>query len=267
MKKSILLSLVLVAGLSFYAQSATVDTIDTHSTVMNKTVKAAVILPDDYAETQAYPVVYLLHGYNGHYKRWLEIAPDIKYFSDLYKMIIVCPDAKNSWYWDSPVNPESMYETYIAKELVEQIDSIYRTINNPAGRAITGFSMGGHGALYLALKHQDLFGAGGSISGCVDTRNYHQHWEIKDLLNTERRDEYSIMGMLDVLSPDSLALIIDCGTNDFFYQDHVALHEKLSSKQISHDFISRSGNHNDKYFANAIRYQLLFMDIYFKGKY
>ena len=73
-----------------------------------------------------------------------------------------------SWYWNSPVDPKSQYETFISDELIKAIDSKYKTIKNRTGRAITGLSMGGHGALYLAIKHQDVFGAAGSMSGGVD---------------------------------------------------------------------------------------------------
>jgi S-formylglutathione hydrolase FrmB len=52
------------------------------------------------------------------------------------------------WYFDSPANKDFMYETYICKELVGYVDSHYATIATRKGRAITGLSMGGHGALF-----------------------------------------------------------------------------------------------------------------------
>ena len=88
-------------------------------------------------------------------------------------MIIVCPDGGfGSWYWDSPVDAGSQYETYVSNELVTWIDSKYKTIKTRKGRAITGLSMGGQGALYLAFRHQDIFGAAGSMSGGVDIRPF-----------------------------------------------------------------------------------------------
>lgn len=75
------------------------------------------------------------------------------------------PDGANSWYWDSPLDPASQFETFVAQELPDWIDARYLTIPSREGRAVTGLSMGGHGALWVALRHKDRFGAAGSTSG------------------------------------------------------------------------------------------------------
>ncbi len=271
MKKAILSILILLGSFSFLSKAAIVDTLSTHSYVMDETIKAIVIIPEDYNNAQKYPVTYLLHGYGGSCKSWLGITPKIKDLSDQYQMIIVCPTGKNSWYWDSPVNPKSQFETYITKELIEQIDNTYSTIKSPSGRAITGLSMGGHGGLYLAFKHQDIFGAAGSMSGGVDIRPFPNNWEMKKQLgeyaqNPQIWNDHTVTNMLDLVAPNSLALIIDCGTEDFFYQVNVELHNKMMEKKIPHDFISRPGSHDSKYWANAIQYQLLYMNNFFKSK-
>ena len=85
----------------------------------------------------------LIHG--GNEKQWLEMTkPDLPQMADRDSVIFVCPDAKNSWYWDSPKNPAYRYETFVYKELVTAIDAKYPTIKDRSARAITGFSMGGH---------------------------------------------------------------------------------------------------------------------------
>ena len=85
-------------------------------------------------------------------------VPEIeKYLPIDYDIIIVCPDGnKTRWYFDSPVDSSSQYETYISKELISEVDKKYNTNASKNGRAITGLSMGGHGALYIAFKHQDI---------------------------------------------------------------------------------------------------------------
>lgn len=85
-------------------------------------------------------------------------------------MIIACPDGENSWYWDSPLDPASQFETFVSQEFPDWIDAHYPTIPSREGRAVTGLSMGGHGALWTALRHKDRFGAAGSTSGGVDIR-------------------------------------------------------------------------------------------------
>src|SRR5690606_41468252 len=65
----------------------------------------------------------------------------------------------DSWYWDSPIDPNYQYETFVSEELVKWIDKNYNTIASREGRAITGLSMGGHGGLYLGFRNLDVFGA------------------------------------------------------------------------------------------------------------
>jgi S-formylglutathione hydrolase FrmB len=258
---------------SFFVQqtiyAAVVDSVSTYSESMKKTIKAVVITPDDYANAQALPVVYLLHGYSGKYSDWIIKAKGFEKAVDLYQMIIVCPDGNNSWYWDSPVDPNYKYETYVSKELVGWIDSKYKTIKDRKGRGITGLSMGGHGALYLALKHQDVFGVAGSMSGGVDIRPFPNNWDMALRLGSysehpENWEKYTVINMLHLLRPNSLALIIDCGTEDFFYKVNENLHEQLLYRNIPHDYITRPGAHNWNYWTNSIQYQLLFMNNYFK---
>jgi S-formylglutathione hydrolase FrmB len=156
----------------------------------------------------------------------------------------------------------------VATELVTWIDSRYKTIKNKSGRAITGLSMGGHGALYLALKHQDVFGAAGSMSGGVDIRPFPQNWDMAARLGSyaeqpERWEKNTVINMLHLLKPNSLALLIDCGTGDFFFDVNEALHRQLMYRNIPHDYVTRPGVHNWQYWTNAVKYQLLFMHEFF----
>ena len=250
--------------------AAIVDTIDTYSNSMKKTIKAVVIRPDNYASAKELPVVYLLHGYSGSYADWITKAKGFEKAADQYNMMIVCPDGGfGSWYWDSPIDPAFQYETYVADELVKLIDSKYKTIKNKKGRAITGLSMGGQGALYLAFKHQDVFGAAGSMSGGVDIRPFPDNWDMAKRLGAyneqpERWEKNTVINMLYLLKPGSLSLIIDCGTEDFFYRVNENLHQQLLLRNIQHDYITRPGAHNWPYWSNAVNYQLLFINNYFK---
>ena len=120
-----------------------VDTLSIYSSSMDVFIKNVVILPNSYAKTQkSYPVVYLLHGYGGTYSTWIKgVKPTLQEEANKLDLIIVCPDGKNSWYWDSPINPKVRFETYGSKELVAYIDSNFRTLASNKIRAITGFSM------------------------------------------------------------------------------------------------------------------------------
>jgi S-formylglutathione hydrolase FrmB len=252
--------------------AAVVDTVSTYSPSMKKTIKAVIIIPDNYGSAQALPVVYLLHGYSGKYSDWVVNAKGFEKAADQHQMIIVCPDGGfGSWYWDSPVDANFKYETYVATELVNWVDSKYKTIKDRKGRGITGLSMGGHGGLYLAFKHQDVFGAAGSMSGGVDIRPFPNNWDMALRLgkyseNPENWEKYTVINMLHLLKPNSLSIIIDCGTEDFFYKVNENLHQQLLYRNIAHDYITRPGAHNWNYWSNAIQYQLLFMNNYFKSQ-
>ena len=265
------LSLFLI-GTYLPTQAQKIDTISVYSTSMKKQIKNIIILPASYTQNtqKKYPVAYLLHGYGGCYDTWATYTkPDLAQMASNFDMIIVCPDGLNSWYWDSPINPSYRYETYVSKELINYIDSQYRTYNNRKGRAITGFSMGGHGALWLAFRHPDTYGACGSISGGVDIRPFPENWEMKQLLgpyseNPQRWNEYTVINQLPYNSKSGpLAIIIDCGYYDFFYTVNQKLHEKLRYYNIPHDFLTRPGGHTHEYWNNAIDYQLLFFYKYF----
>ncbi len=93
---------------------------------MNKEIQTVIVLPGSGKITA--PVIYLLHGHGGNAKTWIGLKPNLPEIADRYGIIFVCPDGKNSWYWDSPVNPSYRYETFVAKELVNYIDANYPTI-------------------------------------------------------------------------------------------------------------------------------------------
>jgi len=269
MRKNLFSALLILVFTHFSAWAAKVDTVTTYSAAMNKNIKAVVITPDNYKKGKNYPVVYLLHGAGDRYSGWITHVPGIAAAADLYQQIIVCPDGNvTSWYFDSPVNQDWKYETYMIKELVPWIDKNYKTINDRKGRAITGLSMGGHGALYLSFRHQDVFGAAGSMSGGVDIRPFPKNWKIAEKLGTieehpENWEKNTVINLTPLLRPNSLALIIDCGTSDFFYKVNVDLHEKLLAENIPHDFIVRPGGHTWPYWTNAVKYQFLYFSIFF----
>jgi len=264
-------TLLLLFLLADCAHAAIVDTVDTYSASMKKNIKAVIIRPDNYSDAKELPVLYLLHGYSGNYAAWITGAKGFEKAADTYQMMIVCPDGGyGSWYWDSPVDPDFQYETYVSKELINWIDNKYKTIKSSKGRAITGLSMGGHGALFLAFRHQDVFGAAGSMSGGVDIRPFPLNWDMAKRLGNyseqpERWEKNTVINLLYLLQPNSLKLIIDCGTEDFFYRVNENLHAQLLLRNIPHDYITRPGAHDWLYWSNAIHYQLLFMSNYFKS--
>lgn len=264
------LSLLFILSFFISAHAATVDTVSIYSNAMQKEFKCVVVKPAmKKHKKQSFPVIYLLHGYSGSYNNWIIRVPEIKEYADKYHLIIVCPDGGySSWYFDSPVDSSMKYETYIGVELPTYIDNHFPTIKNRNARAITGLSMGGHGALFLAFRHSDTFGACGSMSGGVNLYSSSNKYDIAkrigDTLHYANNwKELSITGLVAHYPKDSLRIIFDCGYDDAFFKDNHLLHEKMVALKIPHDYIERPGKHNWAYWRNALPYQLLFFKMYF----
>ena len=135
------------------------------SAKMGRDINATIVVPEQYfdpdLQEEQFPVVYLLHGADGSYRDWPSKA-DLDDLASEYGVIIACPDGQDSWYFDSPIDPKMQFETFVTQELVAYVDGHYRTLPERRYRAITGLSMGGHGALWCAWRHPDVFGACGS---------------------------------------------------------------------------------------------------------
>jgi S-formylglutathione hydrolase FrmB len=270
MKKILAFLFVVLCISNLYA--ARVDTVIIYSTAMQKNIKCVVIEPRKVKGVKAWPVVYLLHGYSGDFSNWITKVPALQQYADEYKTMIVCPDGNySSWYFDSPVDSAMRYETYIAKEVPGYIDAHYPTIKDRKARAITGLSMGGHGGLFLGFRHADVFGSCGSMSGGVDLNSSRNKFDIikrigDTLSHANNWKQYSVVNVIEKYPKDSLAIIIDCGTEDFFYDINHALHAKMLRLKIPHDYIERPGKHDWNYWGNAVKYQLLFFNNYFYKK-
>lgn len=269
--KNIFLSFVFLLICSSAVYAARVDTIQIFSQAMHKSIKCVVVMPDAYYKQrgQQFPVVYLLHGYSGNYANWVNKTPGLPALADAFQCLIVCPDGGfDSWYLDSPLDSSCKYETYVGEEIPAYIDGHYRTLADRRYRAITGLSMGGHGALFLAIRHQQTFGAAGSMSGGVDIRPFPKSWELVKRLgrpeeHPEHWNEYNVLTQASRLKDSALSLIIDCGIKDFFINVNRSLHQQLLQQGISHDYIERPGEHNWPYWTNAVEYQMLFFHRYF----
>jgi len=171
LKLALCLLIVLSVSLVAIAQEGTLvwDRIESPSLEGNllgdsATRSLAVYLPPSYETSdEIYPSFYLLHGYGGGpggYTGSVKASIDSMIRNgNAGEMIIVFVDGYNkfqgSFYRSSEVIGD--YEGYITKDLVDYVDSNYRTIPHRRSRGITGHSMGGHGSMYLALKYPDVY--------------------------------------------------------------------------------------------------------------
>jgi S-formylglutathione hydrolase FrmB len=259
-----------------------VDTIDVYSKAMNKQLKAAVVLPDTYTSSSEYPTVYLLHGGSGRFSDWHKQVTEkgiLQKMANQYQLIIVTPGVgPASYYYDSPLLDSVKYETYITKELIPHVDQKYKTIKTKNGRAITGLSMGGHGAMMISAKNPELFTAAGSMSGVmnIDTRL----WTVNDEFRKLRKEAqvamlgninydapfstYTAVGLVDKMKSNGLALIIDCGVDDFLIATNRQIHQLLLEQGVPHEYTERPGAHTWGYWTEALPVHMLFISNVFK---
>lgn len=271
MKRLLILFITLAFPLHVNAYKVITNTFKGVQTQIEKPI--TVVLPENYSRAKKYKVIYVLHGYSGNYSNWTELT-DIEKLADQYDVIVVNPDGNfGAWYLNSPVIMNSQYETYIAKDVVNYIDRHYSTVRSKSGRGITGLSMGGFGALHVAINNQDTFAAASAISGGVDLRPFAAEFEIAKVLgeyskNPTRWDDIAIINNLHKLavgntnwkkSPNNLAIMLDIGVDDFFIEQNRELHQALLSMRIRHDYVERPGGHNWQYWQKAIPYQFLFL--------
>ncbi|MBS1513368.1 MAG: esterase family protein [Bacteroidetes bacterium] len=270
MKKYLLTLTILI--FSFHSNAATVDTVSIFSNAMHKAINCVIVKPSVYKKkTLHFPVVYLLHGYSGSYSDWIKKVPQIQNLADEDSLIIVCPDgAYSSWYFDSPIDSTYRYETYVSTEVVQYVDAHYKTIAGKNHRAITGLSMGGHGGLFLGLRHPETFGAAGSMSGGVDLSESRNRFDIikrigDTIASAQNWYDYSVVNMVEHYANTPVKIIFDCGVNDFFIKGNRKLHENMIRLHIKHDYIERPGEHNWEYWSNAVIYQLYFFKQFFNS--
>ncbi len=134
------------------------------SPAMQRNMSYCILLPADYQSSrESYPVLYLLHGLFGSENDWLAKTKLSDYARPLH-LIVVMPEADDSWYTNSAAEPRNRYEDYLFGNLLREIESKYRVRPARNARFAAGLSMGGYGAVKAALQHPELFSVVGAFS-------------------------------------------------------------------------------------------------------
>ena len=252
-----------------FSFAAKVDTLMTFSKSMNREIASTIILPDSYDSLPTsgvlYPTVYILHGGGGNHGNWLKRMPQLTSLADKYEMVFVFPDAGSySWYLDHPLDPSSQYETYITDELVNSVECAYRVSRSGTKRAITGLSMGGHGAIYLALRQPKMFAAAGSMSGVLDFALFPNRKGMDKFNDIRQHSVAAIAADFNTELHEAPALIFDCGTEDLFLPSNRSLKAILESQNLEFSYSERKGTHNWNYWRTSILDHLEFFYILLK---
>jgi S-formylglutathione hydrolase len=295
------------------AATGHVETKTWHSDALGVDKHVVVYLPAGFDAGKHYPVFYYLNGLGGDETNWVDLGK-LDHAADKLGLqaIVVMPDGDNNFYVDSampidhaacmkdgtglfvPSQPHawtcvhaSKYETYIVHDLVAWVDATYPTIATREGRAIAGLSMGGFGALELAMRHPDEFSAAASHSG-VDALLYagpHPYEagkaQITDDVSSWGRAvgpigawirglfgpdiafwrDHDPAALAQKLAPGQLALYLDCGTEDDFQLDAGAayLHDLLRARGIDHAYYSGPGRHDFSFWTARVPESLAYL--------
>lgn len=215
------------------------------SSSLDMNVSVNVIYPEHVEKNQEVKVLYLLHGYFGHYMDWMRLT-SIERYASQYKLCVVMPSADNSYYTNTEIGAN--YFDYMTKELPEIIENMFHVSKKPEDRFVCGLSMGGYGALKIGLTYPNRYHKIASLSGAIEVdRLYKAHMDDprqKRFSNSfgqppikgTKHDIYQLIDQLD-LTKKVPKLYLACGTEDFLYEDHLRFISYLKDKQI--DFINQ----------------------------
>jgi S-formylglutathione hydrolase FrmB len=265
---------------AIHAQQSTIyENKSFHSDKLQREVNYALYLPASYnTSDKAYPVLYLLHGGSGSHVDWVrngtvqQIADQSIAAGESIEMIIVMPDAWNTWYANG-TEPNSNYEDMFINELIPYIEANYRTITQKSYRAIAGLSMGGFGALNYTLHHPDLFGITCAYSPAVRTDNditemeqntydnrFHTLFGTKGKAGNARLN--AAWRRYDVLTqvrefPEAdrrkLNIHVYCGDDDYLYPGNTQLWGELNKARIPFQFRVLDGAHTWSFCRMSLR--------------
>jgi len=272
----LLSALIIFIPIAARAQSRT-DCNVVNSRILKQAVHYCVQLPPDY-DTKAslprrYPVLYFLHGLGQNEQTLFStggwsVIEDLRRQHKIDDFLVVAPDGKRSFYINSP-GDSFRYSDFFLEEFIPYIEKKYRVRPGRKGRAITGVSMGGYGALRFAFAHPELFSAVSAQSAALITQTPEElsaagqsssplgrlmgpafgepinvaHWQQNSVFVLARKNQPGLR---------SLAIYFNCGQqDDFGFEDGAAaLDRQLRAEGIKHEYHSYPGDHSLTYFLS-----------------
>ncbi len=242
---------------------------------MPSPVHVLVIVPPSYDRDPArrYPVLYFLHDGYGDGKTLARrgVAADAlarMRNGSLPEFLIVAPDGPGSWFADS-YDGKRRFAEFLVQDLPRWTESHFRTLARRGSRGITGISMGGYGAVKLALTHPDLYGSVSALSGAIipfgweDLKRY--SWVARYTLmrvfgrdaeknSLDANDAWQILGPLQFDRPP-FAVRLEAGTEDPYGLDGVAAQygNLLNEHGVPTTILVEPGGHDWSFWRPAMQ--------------
>lgn len=163
-----------------------------------------------------FPVLYLLHGLSDDHTAWLRYT-SVERYAAAAGLAVVMPAVSRSFYANE--RNGGRYWDYVVDELPAIVGNFFRISQDPAQTYVAGLSMGGYGAMKLALTHPDRFAAAATLSGALDLDELSSRPERVDLFHRifgeTIPDDADIFKLLDAADADTLPRIhVSTGTED-----------------------------------------------------
>ena len=201
------------------------------------------------------PVLYLLHGMHGDYTSWQNGSAIGKY-ARMRKIAVVMPSAENSFYCNMKYGER--YYDYITKELPAFLAKMFPCLTTRREKTfIAGLSMGGYGAVKLALRNPDRYAACASLSGCLDLASRIHgdgvKWESVALANwgDDYRETFpgsddDLIALLDRFPADAVKprIFYACGTEDYLYGENQSFRRHIADKGFETHYDEGPGVHD-----------------------
>ena len=236
-------------------------TLHFHSPALAKACSMTVLVPEGSVGTPPFPVCYLLHGLSDDHTSWARHTSLERYVAGL-PLIVVMPDGGRGFYCDAVGG--LAYERYLLDDVIGFVDRTFHTMPERQGRVIGGLSMGGYGAIKLALKYPQLFCSAVAHSAALDVQRRLDRPEVAAEM---RRifgptpgggpdDPYALADTIDrTLLP---ALRLDCGLEDGLLEENRAFHRHLEQLGIPHEYAECPGAHTWEYWDCHIQEAIAF---------
>src|SRR5262245_6167966 len=236
-------------------------TLHFHSPALAKACSMTVIVPECGVGTPPFPVCYLLHGLSDDHTSWARRTSIERYVANL-PLIVVMPDCGRGFYCDAVEG--LAYERHIIEDVIGFVERTFQTIPERQGRVIGGLSMGGYGAMKLALKFPHFFCSAVAHSSAFDVR---RRIERSEMSAEMRRifgpspaggsdDPYALAAKMDRQLRS--ALRIDCGVDDGLLEENRAFHRHLEQLGIPHEYAEFPGMHTWDYWDRHVQEAIVF---------
>lgn len=216
--------------------------------------RMTVYTPAGYEDSKdSYPVLYLLHGAGGDENAWSELGRAVQILDNLIAqgkakpMIVVMPNGNgaqeavpgeypNSMYKPSFMNSKTMEGSFekAFPDIMNFVESHYRTVNDKAHRAIAGLSMGGFHSLYISVNYPDKFGYVGLFSAAINRQAKGENAYIYENLEEKLATQFA-------KAPNLYFIAI--GNKDFLYQDNVKYRQLLDKHGYKYEYMETDGGH------------------------